>query len=107
MLFLKATPAEMLQRIASHFQVEDSPALRQQLTYKSQTTAYKKEESLQEYIDRHLDIRSDMERISYPGIEDEKIKVLFIINGLRQHLALQQHIPIQTITSPPTIQECK
>ena len=105
--FLQLTPHAMMAKVAQSFVVENVVVRRQQLNHTANNLFYKPDETIKEYVARHVNLRAEMELMDYPGIENEQTTVLFIISGLRTHPLLQAQVPTLTINPPQSIQQCR
>lgn len=97
----------MIQTIEEHFETKSSPETHERLLMRTQEMHIKPNETHEDYIARHVVLRSDMLRASYLSIENELVTVTFIIKGLRARTNLASIVPTLMIQRPPTIKDLK
>ena len=92
--------------IQQYFEKFNTPWNHEVLRNKALQLTIELHETLDEYVERHIRLRGQMRVAKCPGIEDEQVTVIYILNGLRssQYRAIYKRL-VPTII-PKTVPDC-
>lgn len=68
--------------IRAHYTADNSPVVHESLRVRAENVHIKARETVDEYVETHLDLRQVMMQEGYPQIQAEATTVAFIIRGL-------------------------
>lgn len=84
----------MVTTIKAHYEAGNSPEDHDRLMRRAQQARINRGESIEAYIKKQRTIRTDMVRANYPGIQDERTTVMFIVRGLQARPSIAHHVSL-------------
>ncbi len=104
---LTKTPYEIMRTVEEHFAADTSPENHDRLLDKARKMTIKAAETIDEYIERHLQMRYEMLRAGYPAIQHETTTKPLIFRRLTARPPLAVHVPMMLAQRPPTVREAR
>lgn len=100
---LDLEPHELIASVKTFCDRSVHPSVHEQLRTEASNLTIDKDESIDDYVERHLDLRRRMLRSRVPGMEDETQYIPFIIKGLRTRPSMQQQTSSLLVSTHDTI----
>lgn len=100
---LDLPPNELIAAVKAFCDRSVHPSVHEQLRTEATNLTIDRDESIDDYIERHLELRRRMLRSKVPGMENETHYIPFIIKGLRTRPSMQQQTSSLLVSSHPDI----
>ena len=100
--YLDDTPHQLIKALEKATS-QDDPMTRTQLKAEAENLQYTDDITLEEYVQKHREIRYRMMSAQYHDIQEESTTVDFIFKGIANHPEYHPYVTALMMTPPPTI----